>query len=123
MRGRQALHIRKRGRGRLGVVAEEQKVPDGLRVQRLTNVRMQTDAVQGVAEDEAGPDLRVVERLDAKMVASAKKTAAARVPDCKRIVAEQIVDALVCPGVVRVQDQLRIARGSKTHAAPRFELA
>src|SRR5262245_14915695 len=69
---------------------------------------MQAHAIEGVAEDERLAELRVVERLDAEVVARAEEAMFEGVPNRKREVADQMCRALISPRTVGAEDQLRI---------------
>ena len=78
------------------------KSADGELVQRITDPGMQTNAIERVAEDDGAVDLGVVERLDAEMVASTKEAPCRSIPDRKGEVAQQMLDAVLSPRVIRM---------------------
>jgi hypothetical protein len=67
-------------------------------------------AIERIAEDEKIAHIGVIERLDAEMVSGAEESFPARVPDGKRKIAAQVLDARLAPRRERVKDQLRIRR-------------
>src|SRR5579864_1832257 len=69
---------------------------------------MQTEAIERVAEEDAAPDLCVVERLHAEVIPRAEEATSRTVPDGECEVAEQAPYALLAPGAVRAEDQLSI---------------
>src|SRR5262249_4491493 len=69
------------GAPRLLVVAEDQEVADGQLVEGAGDARVEADAVEGVAHDQPGPGLGVVERLDPGVVAGAEGPAGPALAD------------------------------------------
>ena len=77
---------------------------------RLGHRGMLPDAVQRVAENQQRAKMRVEERLDAELVPRAKQAFLPRVPDGKGKIADQMFDAGIAPGVIRVENQLSVRR-------------
>src|SRR5437660_1363791 len=71
-------------------------------------IRVQSNAIQRIAEKKEIPQLRVVKRPDSEMISRAKQLLAPRVPDTKRKIAAQMVHASRAPRGICVQDQLGI---------------
>ena len=69
---------------------------------------MLADAIEGIAEDQRLADVSVEERLDSQVVARAKEALPRPVPDGEGEVAQQMLDAILAPGLVGAQDQLDI---------------
>src|SRR5207249_3274751 len=67
-----------------------------------------SNAVECVAENYVGTNVRVVQRLDTHVVASAKNPPLQYIPDAECKVAEQMVNALFLPDAISEQDQLDI---------------
>src|SRR5882762_2373264 len=108
MRGRQPLHVTK-ARCRVVVVQpEEQKIADGRVVELFGHFRMHSNAIQRVAEEEKIAKMRVVERPDAEMIPRAKKVFCSRIPNRKRKITAQMLDAGCSPSRIRVQNQFRV---------------
>src|SRR2546425_472581 len=72
MRGRQPLNITKARRRVVVVQPKQQKIADGRVVKLLGHFRMNSNAIQRIAEQEKISELRVVERPDSKMIPRAK---------------------------------------------------
>src|SRR5262249_5510435 len=115
---RQAPDVGKASRGRLLTDAEQQEIADGQVVQPVRDRRMKSDTIQGVAEDQAVREPRVVERLDPEMVAGTEQAALPPVPDGEGEVTEQILDALLAPNMVGVQEQFGVGGVCKSVAPP-----
>src|ERR1700722_12698541 len=94
---REPANVSKGSGGFVAVQSEQQKVAYGCFVQVRRNVRMLPQAIQDVAEQEEFAKFGVIKRPDAEMVARAKKFPFARVPDRKRKIAAQALDAVLSP--------------------------
>src|SRR5882762_6161498 len=108
MRGWQPLDVTKAGRRVVVVQAKQQKIADRSIVELLGYFRMHSNAIQRVAEEEKIAKMRVVERPDAQMIPRAKKVFCSRIPNRKRKIAAQMLDAGCSPSRVRVQNQFRV---------------
>src|SRR3984957_8008155 len=71
---------------------------------------MLPQAIQDVAEQKELAKFRVVKRLDAEMIACAKKFPFARVPDREREIAAQALYAIFAPDRIRTQNEIGVAR-------------
>src|SRR5579862_940330 len=69
---------------------------------------MLTETVERVAENNAAAEPRVIKRFDAHVVAGAKKAPSWGVPDSESKIAEKVVEAVLLPHAIGVQDQLDI---------------
>jgi hypothetical protein len=116
-----ALHVGECRRARVLVEPEQQEVADGALVQRIADRGMEADAIERVAENEGASDAGIVEGLDAEAVAGAEEAAGWSVPDRKREIAEQVIDARVAPGLERVQDQASVALPRDVAMSDRLE--
>ena len=90
------------------VGAEQEKIRDCRVVQIARHRRMQADAVERVADDDGLPDVRVEQRLHAKVISRAKQTTLRPVPHSEDEVAQQMGDAVLTPDTVGAKDQFRI---------------
>src|SRR5215207_4916416 len=108
MRGRQPVNIDKCARVYLLVLAEHQKIGDGQLIQFPRNGRMEVQAVQLIAKDEGCFLLGVEKGLDAKMIAGAEELSLPAVPNGEGEVAQQMLDAILAPDVIGMQDQFHV---------------
>jgi hypothetical protein len=69
---------------------------------------VEAKAVQRVAENKAACRLGIVEGLDAEMVPRTEQALRSPVPNGIGKVAKQMLDAVIAPGAVRMENQLRI---------------
>src|SRR3989442_1574780 len=69
---------------------------------------MLSNAIECVAENQASLHVGVVKWLDAKMVAGTKKPLLWPVPNDKSKVADQALDTVIAPHVVRVQNKFHV---------------
>jgi len=81
MRGGQALNVAESGGGAIAIEAEEQKIGDSGIVERGGHAGVEAERVKSVAKKKKRVEKCVVERLDAEMIASAKKCLGVGVPD------------------------------------------
>src|ERR1700730_441683 len=104
MSRRQALDVTESGRRFIEVQPEQQEIRDGETVQFAGNIGMGSDTIHRVAEYKKILQLRVVEGLDAEVIARAKQDLVAGVPDGKRKIASKIVNAARAPKGITSQD-------------------
>ena len=94
-----------------GVVERHQEQCDigqGLFVEGVGDAGMEQQAVQGVAQEQRAAGLRVEELGHAQLIACRQEPLLAPVPQHEGKVTDQVVQALVAPHEVRVQDQFGI---------------
>ena len=120
--GRQPRDALERGRGRVPVHAEQKEISDGEIVQIVGNRRVKANAGQRIAEHEEVPTLRIVEGLHAEVVPGAKDPTLSPIPDGEREVPDQVIDAVVAPRMISVQDELRVVGELGARATLRLEL-
>jgi hypothetical protein len=119
VRGRKALDVGEKRRGRILVPPENQEVSDRLLVQSCRDARVLPQARECVAEDQPVSGDGIVEGLDAKVIAGTEEPSRGTVPDGKREVTQQVFHAAFTPGPVGIEDQLGI--GTSANAATRFQ--
>lgn len=107
---------------RVFVTLPEEEIANGLFIQPVGNRRVKTNTVQRVADDQAIPGLGVIERLYPEMISTAKQTPPSLVPDGESEVADQVVDAILTPGMIGAENQLDISGVFKLAMASGFEL-
>src|SRR6185369_13838456 len=78
--------------------------------------------LQNIAAQQALACLGVIERFHSEMVACAKQKPAAAIPYQKGKVSNQMLQALLAPHLVSMQDQLGIRRLPDITASQRFQL-
>src|ERR1700730_14314111 len=98
---REALDIGKGSRRLILVQIKQKKISYRRIVKPVRDIWMQTDAVQGVAEDYAMTKRSVVKWFDAHVVAGTEQTLSRSVPDSEGKIAEQMLDTSLSPGQVR----------------------
>ena len=69
---------------------------------------MRTDSVQGIAEDQAIPSLRIVQGFNAHVVSRAKQPFAWFIPDHECEITQKMPHTIRTPNRPGMQDQLRI---------------
>src|SRR5262245_9679757 len=84
---------------------------------------MNTNAVQGVADDQAITGSSVIERLYSEMIAGAKQTSLLLIPNGESEVSDQAPDAIGAPGVIGMKNQFDIGGVFKLAATSGFETA
>ena len=104
VRRQQTPHIAERRRRVIEVQPKQQKIADRSFVERIRHVRMHPYAIQYTAEHELIVEIRVVKRFNAKVIACTKESFPAAVPDSKREVPSQMVDALRAPCRISVKN-------------------
>src|SRR5919108_2226580 len=72
------------------------------------------NAIQRIAQDQQRANLRIIERLDAEMIARAKEFFVLSVPDGKREIACQVINASLAPRCIGLQEQFAVRR-ARTH--------
>ena len=102
------MDIRKRSRRLVLVQIEQKKISYRSIVESVRDRRMQTDAVQGVAEYYAGTKSSIIEGFDAHVIASAEEALSRSVPDSESKIAEQMIDASLSPDQIRTEDQFDV---------------
>jgi len=118
--GREPLNVSKAGRRKFLVPTKKQKVRDRQVVQLVRDRRVEAYTIQGIAEDEPGPDVRVVKRLHPHVVAGAEQGARAPVPDGKGKITQEVFDTVLPPAEVGTQDQLDIGSVRQLGLAVQF---
>ncbi len=108
MSGRDAGDVGIDGDVTILVAAHEQEIADRDFIQLVANLGVQAHALEAVAAHEEASAVGVVERLDAELVDRAHELAARRVPEREAEVAEQVLEATLAPGVVGMQEELRV---------------
>src|SRR3984957_12672681 len=81
---------------------------------------MLPQAIQDVAEQKELAKFRVVKRLDAEMIACAKKFPFARVPDREREIAAQALYAIFAPNRISTQNKIGVARRAARQSGVEF---
>src|SRR5437764_1743324 len=108
MCGRQPLDICERSSSRFPDHVKEEKIRDGKIVQSPGDSGMYSNTIQRVTENKGFAKLRVVKRLNPKMIPRANQLPVPRVPDANRKIPTQMIHASQTPPRVHVQDQLGI---------------
>lgn len=108
---RQALDISKNRGPVIVVQSEQQKIPDCRFIQFISHARMQPQTIERIAAEKDSAELRVVKRLDTKVIARAKEFFELFVPDCEGKIAPYVINATFSPCRVRLQNQFAIRRG------------
>src|SRR5271154_5397736 len=104
VRGRQALNVAESGGGVIAVEAEEQEIGDSGIVQRGGYTGVKAESVEGVAKEKKRVEERVVERLDAEVIASAEERLGVSVPDGEGEIPAKMLDAIGTPLRVSVEE-------------------
>ena len=110
MRRRQALDVSKRSGARILIEVEKEKVADRLVIQLTRHVRVEANAIQRVAEDQDVADLRVIEGLDPKVVPSTEQAPPGTIPNRKREIPYQVLQAVFAPCFVGSEYELGVGR-------------
>src|SRR5271154_4733079 len=110
MRRRKALHIGERGRGVVLFQSEDEEISNSEIVQFGRDFGMQTYSVQGVTENESSIRSEVVKGLDSEVIAGTKEALQPRVPYCEGKISEQMLDAILTPHLVSMQNQFHVGR-------------
>jgi hypothetical protein len=116
VRGQQSPHIAESGGCVIKVQPKEQKIADCSFIKLVRHLWMQPHAIQNAAEYELIVEVRVIKRLNAEMITSAKESFSAAVPDRKREVASQMMHALRTPRCIGTKNQIGVC--CKTAAVP-----
>src|SRR4051812_32142871 len=63
--------------------------------------------------------MRIIESFHAELIASAEQSSPAGIPDGKGEIAEKMIDTMIAPHVVGMQDELRVGSASELLATVR----
>src|ERR1051326_253569 len=94
--------------GRFQIHATKQKIANGLLVETIRNRWMLPNAVKRIADDQGVSHLCVIKRFNTEPIARAKQLAPGPVPDGKREVTKQMIEAGFAPNFIGMQDQLSV---------------
>jgi len=114
-----SLNLSEGGCRQIPIHSEQEEIGYRQIIQSARDERVTPDAFERVAEDYAGAQVRVIEKLHAHVVARAKQLLFCVIPNGEGEIASQAFHASFPPGAVRAQYEFRVGpRGARKIGFP-----